>query len=649
MIILYGGSQADEVGRSEPRLPATAVADLSTRLRGLFQSLNPTCLVGALASGADILFAGAALAENISVKVRLPFDQGTFRRTSVENRGEPWTTDYDRLLTNDQVDVNEASFDPDDESSYRSHNLAMLDYAKGLANANGERVWLVTIRPSPQPDSPSITDDFVRRAEEDGILTIDLNPAPGPKSAFVVMPYGKKFDPMLRRYIDCDPTFHHVYRPLLEDFDLKWGRADLATDSGIIHSGMLFDLANADLVLADLSTTNFNVAYELGVRHVFARRSTVLVHPHVTSSKRYDPPFDIAMIRIHSFDRSRDITDEEAEAAIRLLRPIVRHALTSLDIDSPAHDWFELTHLVSPFQRRSEIEQTQLREIDIRRDVAEALRSSKAELMHAQSALVAKETGITESTRRSLRIELATGLMAESEYREAQHLLDLARPQTDDPLHRIWLQQSVMVYRRLGESTTDDSAKAQLWTEAKRLLMEADAAGYVDSETYGIWGGLLKRQLDSQRSRLDPAVAESMLSEIEARYRAGFELDPQFYTGVNLVMAIRCSNRKRTADFERDFNEALTVSRFLTRRAIEEDERDFWALATRAELTLHEALERRTSMEDAVREYADAARYANPDQVRSATFQLEYLRRGGDPGEVIDRVIAVFNQPDWSR
>ena len=74
-------------------------------------------------------------------------------------------------------------------------------------------------------------------------------------------------------------AFHRVYRPLLEDFDVDWIRADLQTDSGIIHSAMLSDLANSDLVLADLSAINFNVAYELGIRHVFASRSTVLIDP----------------------------------------------------------------------------------------------------------------------------------------------------------------------------------------------------------------------------------------------------------------------------------------------------------------------------------------------------------------------------------
>ena len=125
------------------------------------------------------------------------------------------------------------------------------------------------------------------------MLAIDFHPLPqSPRRAFVVMPYGKKKDPRVNRFLDCDPAFHRVYRPLLEDFDVEWIRADLQTDSGIIHSAMLSDLANSDLVVADLSAINFNVAYELGIRHVFASRSTVLIDPSVTSFKRMAPPFD---------------------------------------------------------------------------------------------------------------------------------------------------------------------------------------------------------------------------------------------------------------------------------------------------------------------------------------------------------------------
>jgi hypothetical protein len=465
-----------------------------------------------------------------------------------------------------------------------------------------------------------------------------------------VMPYGKKKDPRVNRFLDCDAAFHRVYRPLLEDFDVEWVRADLQTDSGIIHSAMLSDLANSDLVMADLSALNFNVAYELGIRHVFASRSTILIDPSITSFKRTAPPFDVNMIRTHTFSRGpEDVTDEQAETAIGKLREVLATALAPGQHDSPCHEWFDLQRIVRPFQPRSAVPQFRRTGKTVRDRVAAATRSADPDKMRAEAANVAVAQDITDSARRACRVELASGLLNEGQYDDARRLLDLARPGPDDPppeedpLHRTWLHKTVMAYRRLGEETEDATAQKELWDSAKRFLLEAEDAGYRDSETYGIWGGLLKRQLEKQRATMDQAVAQSLFAEMEQRYRSGFELDPAYYTGVNVVMALRWSGRPRDDAFRRDFNEVLTVSRFLARSALTEDPQNFWAAVTLAELTLHEALELGTaSIDDAVRQYAAAARIGRPDEIKSARFQLEFLRQCGDPDNVIDRVLAAL-------
>ena len=67
---------------------------------------------------------------------------------------------------------------------------------------------------------------------------------------------------------------------------------------------------------------------------------------------------------------------------------------------------------------------------------------------------------------------------------------------------------------------------------------------------------------------------------------------------------------------------------------------------TLAELTLHEALQLETaSVDEAVRLYADAARIGRPDQIKSARFQLKFLRQCGDPADTIDRVLAALPRP----
>ena len=141
------------------------------------------------------------------------------------------------------------------------------------------------------------------------------------------MPHGKKKDKGVNRHVECEPAFDRVYRPLLEDLDIHWSRVDLETDGGIIRSATFSDAANSDLVLVDLSTIDVKVAYELCIRHVFAPHSTVLVNPQVTGFKHHPVPFDVNMIRTYSFERDIDIvTDQQAEAAICCLLPVVQHA-----------------------------------------------------------------------------------------------------------------------------------------------------------------------------------------------------------------------------------------------------------------------------------------------------------------------------------
>lgn len=645
MIILYAGVQADETGRASPRLPEASEDDLLTRLKGLFQSLQPSRVVGALASGSDILFARAALSEGIPLRVLLPFAKEDFRRTSVEPRGERWLTHFDRIVSNEAVDVVEGDRPVRETAeAFNEHNLAMLDDARELVGGTDERVWVVAIRPTPEPGAPTVTDNLVLRAEERGHFTFDLAPIHDQVSAFVVMPYGVKKDVRTGKKVDCDPAFHRVYRPLLEDADISWNRADLETDSGIIHSGMLAALANSDLALVDLTATNFNVAYELGVRHIFADRATVLINPHIEGHARHAPPFDINMIRIHSYTRGQTISDMQAEEAIRALRPVIQRVTSELEVDSPAHSWFDLAAVKRPYAQLSEVADALTAQNGARDRVSAAIKSSDAAEMNAAAEWVGSTTEVHEGLRRSLRIELAIGLHAEEAYEDARALLELAQPSLDDPLHRIWLQESVMVYRRLGEDAQNPVTRQELWRTARQYLEDAEIAGYADSETYGSWGGLIKRELENQLDSGDPAVVASLFREMAEKYRAGFESDPSYYTGVNLLMALRLSGREKDDSFREEFNEFLTVSRFLNRLAIADEPTDYWALATRAELTLHECLENGQPVDEAAEQYAEAARHGNADQVRSTKYQLGFLARYGDPQDVIERLRSVIEQ-----
>lgn len=645
MIILFGGSQVDAPGREPARLPEEAVEPLYDRLRGLIHSLSPRLMIGALASGADILFARAGLAEGCELKIILPTSRDEFRRSSVEDRGPSWISAYDTILGHPDVTLIEDAVSPLTSGDvFIRHNATLVEAAVSEAGLLQERAWSIVVRPIPTAQH-SVSDDLADRAELSGLLTIDLDPRPTSRRCFVAMPYGTKKNPRSGRKIDCDQPFDKIYRVLLEDADLTWTRADLQTDTGLIHSAMIEALVNSDLVLADLTTANFNVGYELGIRHACAPWATLLVHPRLHRGSHSPQPFDVNGLRIHSFSRGETVSDGDAEDAIRRLRPVVQAALAGPHRDSPVHEWFELDHVHRPYRARTQTPRWVDAESELRKQIDHALKTTELASLRAAAAELDQSPHARKQIKAALHLELASGMAAEGAYEDARVQLEKSRPDNDDIMHRAWLQRSIMVHRRLGESATSSDLATSYLNTARMLLAEAEDAGYLDSETYGIWGGLIKRQLEMTRSGSDPAIIAALFADMAAKYRKGFELDPSYYTGVNLVMALRLGDRERDPVFRQEFDEVLTVSRFLTRLAIKTQPDDYWALATDAELTLHQVLESGQAWEPVRPLYARAALNGRKDQISSTLFQLRFLESHGDPSDLIASVSAVLREP----
>ena len=88
---------------------------------------------------------------------------------------------------------------------------------------------------------------------------------------FVLMPFGRKKDPTGRPDIDFNRVYDEGVRPAIEDAGLMPVRADREKTGGIIHKPMFERLMLCEYAVADLTTANANVFYELGVRHTHGR------------------------------------------------------------------------------------------------------------------------------------------------------------------------------------------------------------------------------------------------------------------------------------------------------------------------------------------------------------------------------------------
>jgi hypothetical protein len=79
------------------------------------------------------------------------------------------------------------------------------------------------------------------------------------------MGFGEKVDFQSGRKLNLDAAYRNMIKPAVEEAGLECYRADEIVHSGIIDVPMYQQILTADVVIADLSTSNSNAFYELGV------------------------------------------------------------------------------------------------------------------------------------------------------------------------------------------------------------------------------------------------------------------------------------------------------------------------------------------------------------------------------------------------
>ena len=153
------------------------------------------------------------------------------------------------------------------------------------------------------------------------------------RTCFVIMPFGEKKD-FDNQDIDFDDIYRFFLKKVIEELEIKCIRCDEIEEAGSIHEKMFEHIHTADVVVVDITTSNANVYYELGVRHTLAKRVTVLIRRKGTNM-----PFNIQNLEVVEYDQAKFGSIEQARARIHR---IIKNGLNQKKIDSPIHSILSL-------------------------------------------------------------------------------------------------------------------------------------------------------------------------------------------------------------------------------------------------------------------------------------------------------------------
>src|ERR1700730_9625028 len=149
------------------------------------------------------------------------------------------------------------------------------------------------------------------------------------KTCFVIMPYGGSDAAAHRHFLG---VFTSILAPAARAAGYDVRRSDLGGGPGNITQAIIKDLANTDVVLADLTGGNANVLFELGIRHVIRKRGTV----HVVDKAQHIP-FDLRPYRAVEYVTEFTAIPEIIAKIVDAIRAREEEPDVS---DNPVHDTF---------------------------------------------------------------------------------------------------------------------------------------------------------------------------------------------------------------------------------------------------------------------------------------------------------------------
>jgi hypothetical protein len=448
-------------------------------------------------------------------------------------------------------------------------------------------------------------------------------------TCFVVMGFGKKTDFETGRTLDLDKSYRNIIKPAVVSAGLECTRADEIPHSGVIDVPMYERLLMADVVVADLSTSNKNAFYELGVRHALRPQTTIVICEDGAKSF----PFDVNHVLVRQYHHMGEGIDfDEVERFRAALTQAIRDILATKPQpkDSPVYTF--LNDLTPPA-------------------LAKAMQGVAEEV--AKTAPPAQPQTPAGSVVLSELMQEVDEAQAQSDFVTAKVLLTRLRKKMKEAAAQVAQQardkgvtdvkearEDPYVIQRLALVTYKSKAPSPeaALEEARTLLATLEPETSNDTETLGLWGAIHKRlwELTGNMAHLESAIRA---------YERGFYLRNDYYNGINFayLQNVRAAESAKRADAAASPDEAVSlradavasyVSAAATRREVLQicegvlgsekltDEAKYWVMATMAEAYLGMG-----DQAGADRTIADAFKIASAQWMKDSTEdQMNKLR-----------------------
>jgi len=443
-------------------------------------------------------------------------------------------------------------------------------------------------------------------------------------SVFVLQPFGAGFDLPDRDLI----------APGLHELGIRGRTTGNLLEAGNVRSDHLQSLLTADLVIADISVADWNVFYQLGIRHALRDKRTLLIRATNIAGPAF--PFDLKTDRYVSYDA------RNPAQSLNSFISAVKGALDSDITDSPLFRALPNLISVSP-------EQITAAPPEFHEDVTAAERERSTSNLRLFSEEVRTLPWALVGLRMAGRAQSRLG-----SYRGAAETWEqVRRTNAGDKEANLALGT---IYQRLNDLAASDEA-------LQRVSRRPDLSEAEGAEVFALRGRNSKarwrEEWQGRENAGNIALISPLLRESIQQYSLAFQRDPHsYYAGLNALslLAIQCELAKSRAkawedQFETEEEARAEVSRLERERSLfaaavelalreagNKNQEDFWFQLSRADWTLYTAVK----TPRVVAAYRHALSGVPPFAVESARSQLMVLRDLGVMRESVQSVLEVF-------